>query len=382
MPRRILNLIPAALALVASYGAAQSSGKEIPKPAGAAKAADVRGRLRSLATQEKSLHSELLDIYRRGERLRAEVAALEAQKRDLALRSRQTDRFLVDLTADLGQKQREVVLSLQSLSTRAAPTATQAFFSSADLGEAIYQGALAAQWLRFEARLLESYREESGALLGRKAGLSEDQRALAALLVTLERKKAELSADQRDRLRLLTMVQDQKGYYAASLRAQESASKDLGRMLEGLGGTPAKGSRFLQMQGKLPLPVRGRLERSYGSYMDARLKAVVYHKGMDFRAPAGTPVRAVFDGRVVYADWFVGYGKIVIVEHDGEYFTLYAHLSALQKSVGDQVVVGEAIGKVGDTGSIKGPYLYFELRRKGISEDPRPWFSGTRRRSK
>jgi septal ring factor EnvC (AmiA/AmiB activator) len=66
---------------------------------------------------------------------------------------------------------------------------------------------------------------------------------------------------------------------------------------------------------------------------------------------------------------------VVIIDHGGGYFTLYAHLSSTLKSVGDLVVVGEPIARVGDTGSLKGAYLYFELRKKGISEDPWPWFS-------
>ena len=122
-----------------------------------------------------------------------------------------------------------------------------------------------------------------------------------------------------------------------------------------------------------------RIERAYGAYTDQRLQTKVYHKGIDIRVPPKTLVKAVFDGKIAYADWFVGYGKIVIVDHDGEYFTLYAHLSDILKSVGDQVVVGEPIAKVGDTGSLKGAYLYFELRKKGISENPEPWFANSRR---
>jgi septal ring factor EnvC (AmiA/AmiB activator) len=82
----------------------------------------------------------------------------------------------------------------------------------------------------------------------------------------------------------------------------------------------------------------------------------------------------VFDGKVVYADWFAGYGKVVILDHDAGYFTLYAHLSEIMVSINQDVTVGDDIGKVGETESLKGPYLYLELREKGVTVNPLPWF--------
>ena len=96
-------------------------------------------------------------------------------------------------------------------------------------------------------------------------------------------------------------------------------------------------------------------------------------KGLFIRAPQGQPVRAIAGGQVVYAEWMRGFGNLLIVDHGNRYHSLMAHLDSFSRTVGDVVQVGEELGRVGDTGSVKGPYLYFEIRRSGEAMDPAAW---------
>ena len=82
---------------------------------------------------------------------------------------------------------------------------------------------------------------------------------------------------------------------------------------------------------------------------------------------------AVFDGTVVFSDWMRGYGLTAIVDHGDGVLTIYAHASVLLVQSGDRVVRGEVLGKVGDTGSLRGSFLYFEMRIDGKPTDPTPW---------
>ena len=84
-------------------------------------------------------------------------------------------------------------------------------------------------------------------------------------------------------------------------------------------------------------------------------------------------MHAVADGRVVHAGWFRGYGNIVIVDHGDGYHTLVAHLGSMRTAVGEEVEAGAILGTVGDSGSLKGPMLYFEIREKQRPVDPAPW---------
>jgi septal ring factor EnvC (AmiA/AmiB activator) len=90
-------------------------------------------------------------------------------------------------------------------------------------------------------------------------------------------------------------------------------------------------------------------------------------------AARGAPVKALYDGRIAYADWLPGMGLLVIVDHGG-YMSLYAHNEQIYKSVGDRVGGGEAISTVGDTGGRSKPGLYLEIRRGARAIDPIPWF--------
>jgi septal ring factor EnvC (AmiA/AmiB activator) len=110
--------------------------------------------------------------------------------------------------------------------------------------------------------------------------------------------------------------------------------------------------------------------------VDGESQTATFRKGVEYEAPLGAPVRAVAPGGVRFAGRFRGYGKTVILDHGGGYFSVASHLSETRVAVGDVVAAGEEIGRVGDTGSLNGPELYFELRRGGEALDPREWLAG------
>ena len=152
----------------------------------------------------------------------------------------------------------------------------------------------------------------------------------------------------------------------------QEAEKKLARLLERLSG-PGGPSGFEAMKGRLPYPTNGIIEVRFGRVVNPRFNTVTVQKGVDIRAPKGAVVRAIAGGRVVYASWLRGYGNLLIVDHGNRYHSLMAHLDSFSRTVGDVVQVGEELGRVGDTGSVKGPYLYFEIRRLGEAMDPAAW---------
>ena len=88
----------------------------------------------------------------------------------------------------------------------------------------------------------------------------------------------------------------------------------------------------------------------------------------------GAPVRAVYGGRVIYADWLPGLGLLTIVDHGEGYMSLYGHNERLYKAAGERVNAGDTLGSAGDSGGSNRPELYFEIRKAGKAVDPRPWF--------
>jgi septal ring factor EnvC (AmiA/AmiB activator) len=115
------------------------------------------------------------------------------------------------------------------------------------------------------------------------------------------------------------------------------------------------------------------ISQRFGSVVDEEHRTRTFRKGVEFDAPIGTAVTAVGDGEVRFAGWFRGYGKIVIIDHGDQYFTVSGHLSEIRVSVGARVGEGEMLGEVGETGTLSNPSLYFELRKGSDPLDPADW---------
>jgi septal ring factor EnvC (AmiA/AmiB activator) len=130
---------------------------------------------------------------------------------------------------------------------------------------------------------------------------------------------------------------------------------------------------FSNHKGLLHIPVKGKIISKYGPSREGNYKSFTFQKGIDIRVERGEPVQAVFKGDVMFAQWLKGYGNLLIINHGDSYYTLYAHVEEIFKQKGESVETGEVIATAGDTGSIKGMYLHFEVRHHGKPVNPMKW---------
>ncbi|MDO6445007.1 peptidoglycan DD-metalloendopeptidase family protein [Colwellia sp. 1_MG-2023] len=124
-----------------------------------------------------------------------------------------------------------------------------------------------------------------------------------------------------------------------------------------------------KLKRKLSWPVKGRINRSFGSRKQDYLK----WKGVLMAAPLGRQVKTIHNGTVLFADWLKGYGLVTVIDHGEGYMSLYGHNQALLKSVGERVETGEPIALVGQSGGQSQPALYFEIRYNGQAVNPKLW---------
>ena len=136
---------------------------------------------------------------------------------------------------------------------------------------------------------------------------------------------------------------------------------------------PVKSTGFAKLKGKLPFPVQGKIISRYGNKVDKKLNTTFFQKGIEIATPEGNEIRAIYEGKILYAEWFKGFGNIIIVDHGDSYYSLSGYLLKTLKRAGERVEAGEVIAFSGETGSLKGPCLYFELRHQGKTIDPLPW---------
>lgn len=139
------------------------------------------------------------------------------------------------------------------------------------------------------------------------------------------------------------------------------------------GAMTSRSLQTLYRSGGFSWPVTGTISSGYGWRSHPVSGEELFHEGIDIAAPYGTKVGASAPGKVTFAGWEGGYGRLVIVRHDAEFETRYAHLSGWEVSAGDEVKEGQALGYVGSSGDSTGPHLHFEVRRNGMPEDPRDY---------
>ena len=140
-----------------------------------------------------------------------------------------------------------------------------------------------------------------------------------------------------------------------------------------------EGLDIIDKKGSLLPPVKGNLLNKFGRKRDDKYNTYIVYNGVNIKIQKGTPVRSVFNGKVLYTGTLEGYGNIIIVGHGKNYHSLYGHLDEIITSEGKTVRSGQIIGRSGDTGSILGESLYFEMRHKGKPIEPTAWLGKTQK---
>jgi murein hydrolase activator len=223
-------------------------------------------------------------------------------------------------------------------------------------------------------------------------GIENDVQAIASLdeqVQAEDSKLAELEKQQRADLMELEQAREKRSGVLASLTAESNShaqslerlkgqQSGLERLLRELRRAIEKfpidnNDAFAHLRGKLAWPVGGKLVARFG---ESRAGGVKWD-GVLVATERGAPVRAVYGGRVIYADWLPGLGLLTIVDHGEGYMSLYGHNERLYKAVGERVSAGDTLGSAGDSGGSNRPELYFEIRKGGKAVDPRPWFKAT-----
>lgn len=229
--------------------------------------------------------------------------------------------------------------------------------------------------------------------------LQNDQAALVITLEQLNTSKAEkraselildqriktLSAEQTRRTALLDKIRNEKALKRAALKALQQAARELDDTIAQFGSEPpvekvtvvapsqTQSKPFKAYKGLLSWPVKGRIISFFGPYRDEKTDVVNFQSGIMIKAERGEPIRAVAAGNTIFAGWFKGYGNMMIIDHGNHFYTVYAHLEELFKVKGDYVDQSEVIATVGDTGSLTGPALHFEVRHHGNPVNPLEW---------
>ncbi|MFO0725777.1 MAG: peptidoglycan DD-metalloendopeptidase family protein [Myxococcota bacterium] len=233
--------------------------------------------------------------------------------------------------------------------------------------------------LAFDAKLVASTRDLSKESRRLFAELGQEKVVLETTNAELEAEKERLLQLREDRAALLKAIKNEREVIERVASEVAQSAKKLDQELNVIHGqrpapAPAPGG-FEAQRGRLPWPVVAKIEVPFGKRVDPDTGVIVVHKGLDLRAPLADPIRAVFRGKVAFRSTLEGFGRVIILDHEQGWYTIYAHLESFGVPEGAEINEGQVLGYVGDSGSLKGPYLYFEIRQGRNAVDPGQWLA-------
>ena len=367
----------------------------------------VQTELKSVAAERRKLEGQRGEASRTLRQADEQVGGVQRTLRKTQDTLRQDNAALVELQAerarlaqDEAAKRAELARLLRAAQVAGQAAPLKALLAQDRVAEAeralAYQGYLQRgqverlRVLSAELQRLDAVQRE---IAERRASLDRVTQAQAAQLASLQRAREErarllagIDQQYKDRAsREKALGRDAKALQGllAQLRAAAArAARDAARAKARTDADPARrtdaGKRRPAVASAPPLrvgglgwPVAGNLLASFGG----RLPDGRRSDGVLIAAPAGTAIKAVADGTVVFADWMTGYGNILIVDHGNGYMSLYAHADGLLKDPGTPVRRGDPVATVGTSGGQEMAALYFELRRNGAPVNPAGWLT-------
>lgn len=332
---------------------------------------DVRRQAQSAARQLEEVDLELgirtneLELAAREEtRINAERIATQTQIDELIPRiARQKDdlrKRLVALYRLGGLSYLRVLISLDSDRNPIEAVSMLSYLVSRD------------------ARSVTLFQSSQQQLAARQGELVRRQEELRRLRVVVEQRRRAVEAAYRKQQAVVARLRSEESGAEQELAVLEEKARRLGRLVDSLsrqGKTDGFGPQLdiRSVQGALEWPVRGRVFERFGRQRNPKFATFTINNGLKIEAVAGTPVRAVFGGTVLFSQWFKGYGNLIILDHGNRVFSLYGNVKASTVAVGDRIATGQPIAGVGESEETSSGHLYFEIRHDNRPEDPQKW---------
>ncbi len=211
--------------------------------------------------------------------------------------------------------------------------------------------------------LIKDYERSLKTLKGKRHQLDIQVRRLAKLQGELKNQETRLTAEQENKGTLLVRLKTTQSRHLTELKTLRKTEME----------NSIFDTAFFEQRGSLPVPIDGPLVKSYGFIQDEKYRFRLAHKGLHFRADPGEAVRSVFPGKTAYVGEIPGYGLSVILDHGDHYYTVYAHLLAVNVKANEKVAAEARLGEAGGKSPWFGTGLYFEVRHFSDAIDPQPW---------
>jgi septal ring factor EnvC (AmiA/AmiB activator) len=345
---------------------------------------------------EKKVSSELVHIEKNLKEKETDLRHLDSELKTVESGIHSTSQQMQQTVAELESKKAEIARRVSSLYKAGEMGSLRMFFSSGSIPQAIENQRYMQAVIENDKKLFVDYQNRLFQLEAFKESLEKDAARKEKLSVRIKAKKQEIQSEKSKKIAILSQVREDKKEYQSSLKELQANARRLQSMVERLEARSRKGytlknnkkqlvpggdryqphvtdKGFGAQRGRLSLPASGRIVSSFGKHKHPEFNSFTFNNGITIAAPMNADIKAVYEGEVLFAEKFKGYGNMLIIDHGGGFFTLYAHTARINKKVGASVRKNEVVAHVGDSDSPDGAKLYFEIRYQGKPIDPGPW---------
>lgn len=344
---------------------------------------EKRDKSITIKKREGSVLSQLEEMDRRLRVLQKEAGLIELKTREKDIEMEELSTVIDGLNKEIREKRGAISKRLRTLYQERQTGSLKILSAARDYPDFMRRLHYLKTIARKEGEILSQFKEKQNELEGKNHQVGMVKEQLVQEKETLARKLAEIRSEKRKKDQLLTRVRNEKVFYERALAELDESSMQLQLMIKKLEEQksrlrqPASG-KFSKEKGRLTWPSDGQIVSLFGRQKHPKFDTFIYKKGIEIEPSRGDTVRAVYDGTIIFANWFKGYGMVIIIDHGENYYSLYAHLAKLLVSVGDKVGRSKPIGQIGETGLSQGSSLYFEIRHQGEPLDPLTWLQKKR----
>jgi len=253
--------------------------------------------------------------------------------------------------------------------------------SAESLHESLQRKTAIERILTYDQKVIKALVDNQSSLKKVHSQLESHRDAKRQRAAEYQKQIERMANERAERTVLLARVRKEKSAQLLAIDSLTEAARNLDRKIDNLSTqltAPAPNESsgrepFQAYKGLLKTPVKGNIISLFGKFKNTRFNTLNFRSGIEIQTERGEPIQAVYGGKILYADWFKGYGNMIIIDHGDNYYTVYGHIEETFKTAGDVVEAGEVMATAGDTGSINGPKLYFEIRHHGKPLDPMQW---------
>ena len=335
----------------------------------------LRSRLGDVRAQTQTAERELEEVdLELGIRTR-ELEIATRMEADLVQQLHEIENQIAGLAPRIAQQKEFLARRLAALYRLGGLTYMRVLLSIDDRQDPLQAMSMLSYLVSRDSRAITRFQTTREQLRLRYADLADRQRRLRQMQNVVQQRRREVAATRAQKETLLASLRLQGSESEKQLSELEEKAKRLERLIELLSQKAgiSAATDIRSVQGALNWPVDGKVVEHFGVQRNAKFSTVTFNNGIKIAAPAGAEVRAIFPGTVLFAQWFKGYGNLIILDHGNRVFSLYGNLKSPGVAVGDRIDAGQAIAGVGEAEDAQSGYLYFEIRQDNKPEDPQAW---------